>query len=78
MANKATPPSLQDILRNRQQSEFVGRTQQVADFRANLRYDVTDERRKFIFSISGQGGVGKTWLRGACVRSPRSSVLSRP
>lgn len=62
MANKQTPPSLQDILRKRQQSDFVGRAQQVADFRANLRFDVTDERRKFIFCVSGQGGVGKTWL----------------
>ena len=78
MANKPQPPSLQDILRKRQQSEFVGRTQQLADFRANLRYDLTDERRKFIFSISGQGGVGKTWLRGASARSPRSSARSPP
>lgn len=62
MANKTTTPSLQDILRKRQQSDFVGRAQQVADFHANLRFDVTDERRKFIFSIAGQGGVGKTWL----------------
>ena len=62
MTNKTTIHSLQDIHRESQKSDFVGRAQQVADFRANLRCDVTDERRKFIFSIPGQGGVGKTWL----------------
>jgi tetratricopeptide (TPR) repeat protein len=54
--------SLQDILRRRQQEEFVGREEQLAFFRRNLRYAPDDDRRRFIISISGQGGVGKTWL----------------
>jgi pantothenate kinase len=54
--------SLQDILRRRQQEDFIGRTEQLAFFRRNLRYDPYDERRRFIINISGQGGVGKTWL----------------
>ncbi len=44
MTNKTTIPSLQDIHRKRQQSDFTGRAQQVADFRANLCCDVTDAK----------------------------------
>jgi tetratricopeptide (TPR) repeat protein len=54
--------SLQDILKRRQQEEFVGRTEQLDLLRRNLRYEPDDERRRFIINISGQGGVGKTWL----------------
>jgi GTPase SAR1 family protein len=54
--------SLQDILKRRQQEEFVGREEQLAFFHRNLRYAPDDDRRRFIISISGQGGVGKTWL----------------
>jgi hypothetical protein len=54
--------SLQDILRRRQQEEFVGREEQLAFFRHNLLYAPDDDRRRFIISIFGQGGVGKTWL----------------
>jgi hypothetical protein len=55
-------PSLQDILRRRQQEEFVGREEQLAFFQANLGRAPEDPRRRFIINISGQGGVGKTWL----------------
>jgi len=54
--------SLQDILRRRQQEEFVGREEQLVLFRRNLHYQPSDDRRRFIVGISGQGGVGKTWL----------------
>lgn len=60
--SKKKPRSLQDILRDRQQEEFVGREEQLAFFRANLSYDVEDPRRRFVINVSGQGGVGKTWL----------------
>ena len=53
---------LQDILEHRQQESFVGREEQLALFQANLGYAPEDPRRRFIFSVSGQGGVGKTWL----------------
>jgi tetratricopeptide (TPR) repeat protein len=54
--------SLQDILKRRQQGEFVGREEQLSFFHRNLRWEVDDPRRRFIISVSGQGGVGKTWL----------------
>ena len=58
----STPPSLQDILRARQSEIFVGRDEQAGFFRADLALGPGDSRRRFVISISGQGGVGKTWL----------------
>lgn len=55
-------PSLQSIRKNRQKEEFVGRDKQISHFRQNLALDIEDERRKFIFNITGQGGIGKTTL----------------
>jgi hypothetical protein len=57
---KAT--SLQDLIRKRQGSSFVGRTAQLDQFRSNLALDWDDERRTIIFNVWGQGGVGKTTL----------------
>ena len=54
--------SLQEILKRRQQSDFVGRDEQVKKFRQNLALPIEDDRRYFIFNVYGQGGVGKTWL----------------
>ena len=54
--------SLQDILRNRQQLRFVGREAQISSFIDNLRLPARDPRKQFVFSISGQGGIGKTSL----------------
>jgi tetratricopeptide (TPR) repeat protein len=54
--------SLQDILRRRQQDEFVGRGEFLRSFRRNLEYRPDDDRRRFVINVSGRGGVGKTWL----------------
>jgi tetratricopeptide (TPR) repeat protein len=54
--------SLQDILKSRQEEEFVGREEQLAFFRRNLGLAPENPSRRFIVNISGQGGVGKTWL----------------
>jgi len=54
--------SLQDVLRGRQREEFVGREEQLTFFHRNLKYAVDDRRRCFVINVSGQGGVGKTWL----------------
>jgi hypothetical protein len=45
------PRAYQDLLQHRQQSEFVGREDQIAQFRRNLGYALDDERRRFIFSV---------------------------
>ena len=54
--------SLQDHIRNRQQSGFVGRQGQVVQYQENLGFPVDDERRRFLFNIHGDAGVGKTYL----------------
>nr|MBD2364985.1 tetratricopeptide repeat protein [Anabaena minutissima FACHB-250] len=56
------PKSLQDILKQRQQSGFVGREEQVNTFRRNLELPLEDPRRHFLFNVWGQGGVGKSTL----------------
>jgi predicted ATP-dependent serine protease len=52
--------SLQEIIRQRQQDVFVGRQEHTAVFRQNLLLPLDDELRRFVFSVSGQGGVGKS------------------
>jgi tetratricopeptide (TPR) repeat protein len=54
--------SLQDLIRSRQRSGFVGRRGQVTQYEENLALDVDDERRRFLFNIHGNAGVGKTYL----------------
>ena len=53
---------MQEILRRRQEAGFAGRKAQVALFRENLLVPVEDERRWFLFSVHGDGGIGKTFL----------------
>lgn len=54
--------SLQDRIRERQQSGFVGRKGQVIQYQENFGFLVDDERRRFLFNIHGDAGVGKTFL----------------
>lgn len=60
--NNRRRSSLQDVVRRRQREEFTGRERQILTFCENLGRSLEDERRKFFFNISGQGGAGKTWL----------------
>ncbi|RZM74685.1 tetratricopeptide repeat protein [Leptolyngbya iicbica] len=62
MPSSPSPKNFQDILRQRQQSSFVGRKDQLDLFRQNLTYSPEDARRYFVFNPWGQGGVGKTTL----------------
>ncbi len=55
-------PSLQDIIKRRQHAEFVGRENYLDLFRRNLELAPEDPQRKFIFTVFGQGGVGKSTL----------------
>jgi hypothetical protein len=54
--------SLQDLIRSRQQSGFLGRRAEVTQYKENLGLAPDDERRQFLFNIHGNAGVGKTYL----------------
>ncbi|MBF2026876.1 MAG: ATP-binding protein [Oscillatoriales cyanobacterium C42_A2020_001] len=53
--------SLQEIVKQRQQTTFVGREPQIALFWQNLERS-PEFRDYFIFNVWGQGGVGKSTL----------------
>ena len=54
--------SLQQRIRERQQAGFVGRQGQVVQYRENLEFSPDDDRRRFLFNVHGDAGVGKTFL----------------
>ncbi len=60
--NTYSHASLQSILKRRQRQDFVGRQEEVKFFCQNLTLSPEDNRRRFVFNIFGQGGVGKTSL----------------
>src|SRR4051794_10980263 len=62
MAKGRPRSTFQEVHRRRRAAAFVGRGDELSTFEDNLRYEVDDPRRKFIFSIDGQGGMGKTTL----------------
>ncbi|MGW8376203.1 tetratricopeptide repeat protein [Streptomyces sp. ODS28] len=55
-------PSMQDLIRARLRTRFVGRREELAAFRANFDVPPQDERHRFLFHIHGDAGVGKTYL----------------
>ncbi|MFR9730758.1 ATP-binding protein [Saccharopolyspora sp. MS10] len=65
--------SLQDLIRQRQRDVFIGRQRQCDGFRAHLNSDPLDPGRRFVFSVSGQAGIGKTSL----LRQLRAIALDR-
>lgn len=62
MSQNKKPFSIQEILRRRQQSEFVGRQDTIQAFQTHLNTSWDDPGRVFIFNFHGQGGIGKTTL----------------
>ncbi|WP_406051799.1 tetratricopeptide repeat protein [Kribbella sp. NBC_00889] len=54
--------SLQDILESRDAGTFVGRTEPLQLFEQNLALRPNDPRRRFVVSLYGDAGVGKTSL----------------
>ncbi|MCK9920361.1 tetratricopeptide repeat protein [Frankia sp. AgPm24] len=54
--------SLQDRIRARQSDVFVGRTEQLRQFEENLDLPFDDPRQRFLFSVFGDAGIGKTFL----------------
>ncbi len=56
------PVTFQEILRRRQREDFVGRAEELQRFAQNLALAPEDPQRRFVFAVSGPGGVGKTSL----------------
>ena len=56
------PVSLQDLIRARQAGLFVGRTEPLRLFEQSLTLPIDDPRRRFLFSLHGPAGIGKTSL----------------
>ncbi len=54
------PQTLTSILKQRQAGDFVGRDDHITSFSRNLTSPL--DTRKFVFAISGQAGIGKTFL----------------
>jgi hypothetical protein len=63
--------TLQDLIRRRQAGGFVGRRAQLGLFEESLGLPVDDPRRRFLFSVHGDAGVGKTYLVHQVVRVAR-------
>jgi hypothetical protein len=70
------PQTLQDILRSRRQEDFAGREEQLAFFEENLQRPPGDSRRRFILGVSGQGGVGKSWLLREFLRIAEKTAVT--
>lgn len=62
--SKDAPKSLKEVLERRRHALFVGRERELDDFAANLVLPLDDDRRRFIFQVYGQGGIGKSSLLG--------------
>src|SRR5262245_35267864 len=62
MPERDPTDSLRNIIRRRQRASFVGREAQLAFFRDNLALPADDTSRQFVFTVHGDGGVGKTFL----------------
>ncbi|MEV4147562.1 tetratricopeptide repeat protein [Amycolatopsis sp. NPDC049691] len=54
--------TLQDLIKRRQAGGFVGRRDEISRFEENLRLPLDDQRRRFLFSVHGDAGVGKSFL----------------
>ncbi len=56
------PVSLQDLIKRRQAGGFIGRQAELGEFQANLQRSPEDLGRRFLFSVHGDAGVGKSFL----------------
>ncbi|MEV7549924.1 tetratricopeptide repeat protein [Amycolatopsis sp. NPDC089917] len=54
--------SIQDVARARLSDGFVGRVGEREEFRVNLGLPGDDRRRRYLFSVHGLAGVGKSFL----------------
>ncbi|MFJ8313085.1 MULTISPECIES: tetratricopeptide repeat protein [unclassified Streptomyces] len=65
--------SMQDLIRRRKRAGFVGRRGELAAFQRNFDIPVDDEQHRFVYSVRGNAGVGKTFL----VRELEQAALER-
>jgi tetratricopeptide (TPR) repeat protein len=56
------PLTMRDLIRRRQTSGFIGRGDELRRFEANLDLPVDDPRRRVVFAVHGDAGIGKTFL----------------
>ncbi|WP_329464661.1 tetratricopeptide repeat protein [Streptomyces sp. NBC_01431] len=54
--------SMQELIRRRKRAGFVGRRGELAAFQRNFDVPVDDEQHRFVYSVHGNAGVGKTFL----------------
>ncbi|MFI1357495.1 tetratricopeptide repeat protein [Streptomyces sp. NPDC020898] len=59
---QASRPSMRQLIDQRNQAGFIGRSAERAAFRANFDLPPDDERHRFRFHVHGNAGVGKTFL----------------
>jgi tetratricopeptide (TPR) repeat protein len=64
------PESLQELIRRRQAGGFVGRRAELGRFEENL--GLPADRRRFLFSVHGDAGVGKSFLLRQFARIARA------
>jgi hypothetical protein len=78
MFSNASPyETLFDVLRRRQGTGFIGRSPLLHRFRQQLRLSPDHPQRPFITLISGQAGVGKTWLMARLQRIAQVEIGAR-
>ncbi|MFI6687891.1 tetratricopeptide repeat protein [Streptomyces sp. NPDC050485] len=65
--------SMQELIRRRKRAGFVGRRGELAAFQRNFDIPVDDEQHRFVYSVRGNAGVGKTFL----VRELEQAALER-
>ncbi|GLW91265.1 ATP-binding protein [Actinokineospora globicatena] len=68
-------PTLQELIRRRRSGGFVGRREQLAEFESNLALPLDDPRRRFLFTLHGSAGVGKTFLMRQFTRIAREAKV---
>ncbi|WP_037687335.1 tetratricopeptide repeat protein [Streptomyces aureocirculatus] len=61
-ARRPGRPSMQELIRRRGRSGFVGRQHELRVFRENFDVPPEDDRHRFLFCVHGPAGVGKTSL----------------
>ncbi|RJQ72277.1 tetratricopeptide repeat protein [Pseudonocardiaceae bacterium YIM PH 21723] len=65
--------SFQDLIKRQQAGGFIGRGDHLARFDENLRLPLEDPRRRLLFTVHGNAGVGKSFLANQFIRLSREA-----